>query len=138
MTVEAKVYIQISLGWSFRFSLSQSSAACSKLLQGMMILLPPDLSLATAQLAPVPVTMTLNLPEFFGIRILAIVKGPNCNPHNLRHLVIEVAANVYGEELVLEVRYSKNVHRRSTIEMLAENYISSLRSLISYCQSSLP
>lgn len=65
-------------------------------------------------------------------------KGPSCNTRNLRHLVIEVNANVYGEELVVEWRYSKNVHRRSTIEMLAENYISSLKSLVSYCQSALP
>jgi non-ribosomal peptide synthase protein (TIGR01720 family) len=64
-------------------------------------------------------------------------KGPNCNPRNKRHLVIEVAANVYGEQLGLEWRYSRNVHRRSTVEMLAESYIGSLKSLISYCQSSL-
>jgi non-ribosomal peptide synthase protein (TIGR01720 family) len=64
-------------------------------------------------------------------------KGPTCHPHCIRHLLIEVAANVYGEKLVLEWRYSKNAHRRSTIEMLIENYISSLKSLISHCQSSL-
>ncbi|HZI20616.1 MAG TPA: condensation domain-containing protein [Pyrinomonadaceae bacterium] len=64
-------------------------------------------------------------------------KGPSCHPRCVRHLVFEVAANVYGERLVLEWRYSKNLHRRSTVEMLAENYIGSLKSLIGYCQSSL-
>ncbi|MET0622902.1 MAG: condensation domain-containing protein [Pyrinomonadaceae bacterium] len=64
-------------------------------------------------------------------------KGPSCNPRARRHLIIEVNANVYGEELVVEWRYSRNVHSRSTIETLAENYISSLKSLISYCQASL-
>jgi non-ribosomal peptide synthase protein (TIGR01720 family) len=64
-------------------------------------------------------------------------KGPSCNPRNKRHLVLEVNANVYGERLVLEWRYSRNVHRRSTIEMLAESCVGSLRSLISYCQSLL-
>lgn len=63
-------------------------------------------------------------------------KGANCHPQCVRHLLIEVAANVYGEKLVFEWRYSKNVHRRSTIEELAGSYISSLKSLISYCQSS--
>jgi hypothetical protein len=49
----------------------------------MMILFPPDLSLATAQLAPVPVTMTLNLPAFFGIRILAIVIHQNSHQYQV-------------------------------------------------------
>ena len=43
---------------------------------------------------------------------------------------------IVNGQLRLEWTYSENVHRRSTIENLAEAYAEELRSIISHCLSS--
>jgi amino acid adenylation domain-containing protein/non-ribosomal peptide synthase protein (TIGR01720 family) len=51
-----------------------------------------------------------------------------------RHL-IEINAMVVGDRLEVDWTYSENLHRRATIETLAEDFVENLRALISHCLS---
>jgi non-ribosomal peptide synthase protein (TIGR01720 family) len=42
---------------------------------------------------------------------------------------------IVSGQLRLIWSYSENIHRRSTIESLAERFVQALRSLITHCQS---
>ncbi len=61
------------------------------------------------------------------------------SPRSLRgqrsHL-LEVNALIVQEQLKVDWTYSKNLHRRETVEQLAGHFMTTLRSLIRDCQSS--
>ena len=60
--------------------------------------------------------------------------GPVRYTEEARHYMLEISGSVYGERLNLSWVFSKNLHRRSTIEALAESFLESLRSLIEHCR----
>jgi non-ribosomal peptide synthase protein (TIGR01720 family) len=51
-----------------------------------------------------------------------------------RHL-LEITAVVAGDQLQLLWRYNSAIHRRTTIEMVADEFTASLRALIAQCKS---
>ena len=52
-----------------------------------------------------------------------------------RRYLLEINAIIAAGELQLSWNYSRNLHRRETIENLAANYLEELTQLISHCQS---
>lgn len=61
--------------------------------------------------------------------------GPFRSPKGIRPHLIEIGGSVAGGRLQMEWLYSENVHRRSTVEALAKQYMDVLREIIVYCQS---
>ncbi len=53
---------------------------------------------------------------------------------NRRHL-LEIAGSIVGGKLQLNWVYCKNIHRKKTIESLAQGFMKALRNLIDHCQS---
>lgn len=47
--------------------------------------------------------------------------------------LLDVAINVMGGQFQLQLAYSSQLHTEATIERLAQDYLSTLRKLISYC-----
>jgi non-ribosomal peptide synthase protein (TIGR01720 family) len=62
--------------------------------------------------------------------------GPTGSRRGLRPRLLDINGIVVKGQLRLEWTYSENVHRRSTIESLAEAFAAELRSIISHCLSS--
>lgn len=62
--------------------------------------------------------------------------GPSCSAPAIRSHLLEVVAQVVDSRLRLDWAYSDNVHRRATIEHLAEGLIESLDLLFAHCRSS--
>jgi amino acid adenylation domain-containing protein/non-ribosomal peptide synthase protein (TIGR01720 family) len=62
--------------------------------------------------------------------------GPTGSRRGLRPRLLDINGIVVSGQLRLEWTYSENLHRRSTVESLAEAYAEELRSLISRCLSS--
>ena len=58
--------------------------------------------------------------------------GPAQSPIAERGYLLNIITAVTGGELRLEWTYSENIHRRETIERLAQNYIEELKALIDY------
>jgi amino acid adenylation domain-containing protein/non-ribosomal peptide synthase protein (TIGR01720 family) len=57
------------------------------------------------------------------------------NPHTKRRYKIEINGNVMGGALHVDWAFSEKIHRRSTIETVAESFIEALRKLIDHCLS---
>jgi len=62
-------------------------------------------------------------------------KGSDRSALGKRSHLIEINGSIVGGRLQLEWSYSENLHRRSTIERLAQNFIEELRAIISHCKS---
>ena len=62
--------------------------------------------------------------------------APSRSPQTLRKHLFEVTAAVVEGELKVSCIHSQDIHRRETVENLAERFLSSLRSLIQSCHSS--
>jgi len=62
-------------------------------------------------------------------------RGPDRCPSNVRTHLIEVDGGVAGGQLQMEWTYSRNLHRHSTIETLAGEYLAALKELIHHCLS---
>ncbi|MEH1814615.1 MAG: amino acid adenylation domain-containing protein [Nostoc sp.] len=62
--------------------------------------------------------------------------GPSCSPRGNRSYLIEIDGSLLNGQLHMEWTYSQNVHHHSTIEVLAQDFIEELRSLITHCQTS--
>ncbi len=56
-------------------------------------------------------------------------------PENRRSALIELISTVVNGQLNLEWNYSRALHKRSTIERLAQSYLEALRALIAHCLS---
>ena len=52
----------------------------------------------------------------------------------IRSHLLEVTGGVFGARLVLHWTYSENLHRRSTIDAVARNFVDALRTLMAECQ----
>ncbi|MEW5925951.1 MAG: non-ribosomal peptide synthase/polyketide synthase [Gemmatimonadota bacterium] len=61
--------------------------------------------------------------------------GPPADGSTPRRHLLEVSGAVRGGRLELEVGYAEGVHRRETVERLAESYAAELRGLIAHCTS---
>ncbi len=63
----------------------------------------------------------------------------SCGPmHSLkgkRSYLIEIDGGISEEKLWFQWTYSRNLHKKSTIEKIAQDFIASLRELIAHCQS---
>jgi len=60
--------------------------------------------------------------------------GPCQDPTNLRRYLLQINAGVSAGQLRVSWNYSQNIHERSTIERLANEYLQALRGLITHCQ----
>jgi amino acid adenylation domain-containing protein/non-ribosomal peptide synthase protein (TIGR01720 family) len=61
--------------------------------------------------------------------------GSACSPQGARRYLLEVTAEVVDEQLRVSWTYSRNAHRRATIEQLSEHFKESLRALMVHCLS---
>jgi len=61
--------------------------------------------------------------------------GPDRSPRGIRPHVWEIIAHVRDGQLHVEWRFSGNLHRRETIERLANEYLAGLRRLVDHCVS---
>ncbi len=61
--------------------------------------------------------------------------GPTVDGSERRPYLLEVTGWILSGRLQMGWTYSENMHRRSTIEALAQEFIKSLRSLINHCLS---
>jgi amino acid adenylation domain-containing protein/thioester reductase-like protein/non-ribosomal peptide synthase protein (TIGR01720 family) len=59
--------------------------------------------------------------------------GPNRSLRGSRCYLLDINAIVSGGQLQINWTYSKAIHRRATIESLAENFLLALRSLVAHC-----
>jgi len=74
------------------------------------------------------------LPEDSVFRVLPSVGPPRSARDRRRHL-IAVEGKVVGGRLRFAWIYSENLHRRATIERLAEGFEQALRALVFHCRS---
>jgi amino acid adenylation domain-containing protein/non-ribosomal peptide synthase protein (TIGR01720 family)/FkbM family methyltransferase len=63
-----------------------------------------------------------------------LYRGGNRSPKQTRSYLLEINSSIVNGQLHTVWGYSENVHRRSTVENLANRYIEALRSLITHCQ----
>ena len=61
--------------------------------------------------------------------------GPTRSPRRTREHLLEINAWISGGQLQLSWGYSENIHRRETIDKLAEGFVEALLSLIAHCCS---
>ena len=71
----------------------------------------------------------LPTPEWFPFRIAAESAGPEQSPTALRSTLFDIVGIVTGGELQLRWLYSRNRHRRETVEALAAEMLENLRTL---------
>ncbi len=62
--------------------------------------------------------------------------GSTISPLATRSHLLEFTGSIFAGQLKLDVTYSRNVHRSSTVERLAEEFIEALRALINHCRTS--
>ncbi len=62
--------------------------------------------------------------------------GPLHSQQGVRRYAIDIQASIVEKELHIIWTYSKALHRRTTIEKLAQSFVQILHSLIAHCQSS--
>lgn len=61
--------------------------------------------------------------------------GPERSPVQERQYLLEVNGKVINGRLEMTWNYSENIHLRSTVENLAQHFMTALRELISHCLS---
>jgi non-ribosomal peptide synthase protein (TIGR01720 family) len=64
--------------------------------------------------------------------------GPLQGPENHRPYLIEVSCGVHDGRLLIEWRYSEHLHRRQTIEKLAQHFMCFLRELTTASEKAQP
>lgn len=62
-------------------------------------------------------------------------QGPDHGSQEKRAYLLDFSGGISNDQLNLSFAYSKNIHRSTTIEQLANYYLESLRSLIAHCKS---
>jgi len=75
------------------------------------------------------------LPEGALFDLTADPTGPLHSPRGRRPYPLEINSAVTGGRLEVHFTYSTRRHERTTIEALAQRYITALRDLIAHCQS---
>lgn len=61
--------------------------------------------------------------------------GPTHDPEGNRPHLLDINGGILGGQLFVNWTYNENIHRRETIEWLANSYLTSLRRLIELCRS---
>ncbi|MGD9898778.1 MAG: amino acid adenylation domain-containing protein, partial [Calditrichaceae bacterium] len=62
-------------------------------------------------------------------------RGSERSPSNMRSHLLDITATISGGRLQLEWGYSRNFHKKSTIEHIATRYLAVLKELITHCLS---
>ena len=75
------------------------------------------------------------LPEPSPFRLVWEPVGPTRSLRGTRTYLLEVLGFVAGRQLQWQWVYSENVHRRATIERLADSFVEVLRTLMTHRQS---
>jgi amino acid adenylation domain-containing protein/non-ribosomal peptide synthase protein (TIGR01720 family) len=75
------------------------------------------------------------LSEASLFKLAAESGGPSAAAEGLCAPLVDIVAIVVNQQLRIDWRYSRNLHRRSTIECVAECYIEELKSLIALSRS---
>jgi amino acid adenylation domain-containing protein/non-ribosomal peptide synthase protein (TIGR01720 family) len=75
------------------------------------------------------------LPHSALFRLARMAAGPPRSPLARRSHLLEIDGGVEDGRLQFVWTYSRNVHHRSSIEALAQNFVAELRSLIADCRS---
>ncbi|MEH1931935.1 amino acid adenylation domain-containing protein [Nostoc sp.] len=75
------------------------------------------------------------LPKSSQFKLVNQTVGISRSLQDNRRYLIDINGFVLGSQLQLEWTYSEQIHRRTTIEQLAQEFIKALRSLITHCQS---
>jgi non-ribosomal peptide synthase protein (TIGR01720 family) len=70
-----------------------------------------------------------------GLRLAALLPG-SARPRGARRHLIDVLGQVAGGQLIVAWSYFPEIHRRETIQQLADLFLEALRSLIHHCTSS--
>jgi amino acid adenylation domain-containing protein/non-ribosomal peptide synthase protein (TIGR01720 family)/FkbM family methyltransferase len=63
-----------------------------------------------------------------------LYRGFNRSPRQTRTYLLEINSHIVNGQLHTTWGYSENVHRRSTVEHLANRFVDALRALIAHCQ----
>ncbi|MBI3418057.1 MAG: amino acid adenylation domain-containing protein, partial [Verrucomicrobia bacterium] len=61
--------------------------------------------------------------------------GPWHSPQACRRHLLEINSLIVGGRLELRWNFSENLHRRETIQRVAENFLAALQAIIEHCQS---
>ncbi|MET0624997.1 MAG: SDR family NAD(P)-dependent oxidoreductase, partial [Pyrinomonadaceae bacterium] len=61
--------------------------------------------------------------------------GPPFDAREARSYLLEISGGVAGGRLRTSWTYSRNVHRRETVERLAEQFLGALRSVVAVCRT---
>ncbi|MCH7920792.1 MAG: amino acid adenylation domain-containing protein [Planctomycetes bacterium] len=69
------------------------------------------------------------------LRMTGESTGPQRHPDNMRHHIIEINSMVFEGQLRTDFSYSRNLHRASTLEALANAFNDHLKSIIQHCLS---
>src|SRR5207247_2274542 len=73
--------------------------------------------------------------ELSMLRVVGGGGGPRHDPQGIRPRLLVVNATLVGDQLYLKFEYSENLHRRSTIEALANHTVDMLRATIAHCRA---
>jgi non-ribosomal peptide synthase protein (TIGR01720 family) len=61
--------------------------------------------------------------------------GSTRSERGLRTYLLDISGSVYSGQLQMNWTYSENIHQRTTIETLAQNFMEALRAMIAHCQA---
>ena len=61
--------------------------------------------------------------------------GSQCSQMGMRQHLLDINSLIVGGQLQLSWSFSRNVHKRETIEQLAHDFIGCLEAIITHCQS---
>ncbi|MCV3216659.1 amino acid adenylation domain-containing protein [Plectonema radiosum NIES-515] len=68
-------------------------------------------------------------------RLVQNSSGLMSSPHNKRSSLLEINGLVVNNQLQFDWTFSENIHRYSTIENLAQEFVKALTGIITHCQS---
>lgn len=108
---------------------------------GMLRYLQPDPTLARQFLALPQAELSFNYlgqldRAYQGAAIFRLPSepaGPNFSPQTKRRHTLDVLASISAGQLRVAWIYSEQIHKRSTVEYLAQRYVEALQRLIAHC-----
>ena len=74
--------------------------------------------------------------ESLPVKFVEEASGLSQNPQENRTHLIEIEGFVKSERLQLEWIYNENIHQKSTVQNLAEDFLNALRAIVKHCQES--
>lgn len=76
-----------------------------------------------------------SLPQSSLFKLTREFSGSERSLRGIRPHLLQVTGLIDRGQLQVNWTYSENVHRRTTVEHLAQNFVETLRSLLTHCQS---